>query len=152
MAIDHDKLQDFLGMFVGDLDATVAAGNVLIGHNLGLCKALAGAPATAGELAGRTGTSPRYVAEWLRGQAAGGYEQYDPASDGYSMTEERPFALAEPDGAVYAPGAFVLALGALKAEPRITEAFRTGGGVGWHEHDRDMFVGCEQFFPAWPHA
>jgi hypothetical protein len=71
MAIDHDKLQDFLGMFVGDLGATVAAGNVVIGHNLGLGKALAGAPATAGELAGRTGTSPRYVAEWLHGQAAG---------------------------------------------------------------------------------
>jgi hypothetical protein len=71
MAIDHDKLQDFLGMLVGDLGATGAAGNV-IGHNLGLCKALAGAPATAGELAGRTGTSPRYVAEWLCGQAARG--------------------------------------------------------------------------------
>jgi hypothetical protein len=62
MAIDHDKLQDSPGMFVGDLGATVAAGNVVIGHNLGLCKALAGAPATAGELAGRTGTSPRYAA------------------------------------------------------------------------------------------
>ena len=152
MAIDHDKLQDFLGMFVGDLGATVAAGNVVIGHNLGLCKALAGAAATAGELAGRTGTSPRYVAEWLRGQAAGGYVQYDPASDGYSMTEERAFVLAEPDGAVYAPGAFVLALGALKAEPRITEAFRTSGGVGWYEYDHDVFVGCEQFPPAWLHA
>jgi Rv2258c-like winged HTH domain len=152
MAIDHDKLQDFLGMFVGDLGATAAAGNVVIGHNLGLCKALAGAPATAGELAGRTGTSPRYVAGWLRGQAAGGYVQYDPASDGYSMTEERAFVLAEPDGAVYAPGAFVLALGALKAEPRITEAFRTGGGVGWHEHDHDVLVGCGQFSPAWLHA
>ena len=72
MAIDHDKLQGFPGMFVGDLGATVAAGNVVIGHILGLCEALAGAPATAGELAGRTGTSPQYVAEWLRGQAARG--------------------------------------------------------------------------------
>jgi hypothetical protein len=68
MAIDHDKPQDFQGMFVGDLGATLAAGNVVIGHNLGLCKALAGAPALAGELAGRTGTSRRYVAEWLHGQ------------------------------------------------------------------------------------
>jgi SAM-dependent methyltransferase len=30
--------------------------------------------------------------------------------------------------------------------PRITEAFRTGAGMGWHEHDADVFVGCEQFF------
>jgi hypothetical protein len=30
------------------------------------------------ELANRTGTSPRYVEEWLRGQAAGGYVEYSP--------------------------------------------------------------------------
>ena len=47
---------------------------------------------------------------------------------------------------MYAPGAFQLALGALRAEPRIVEAFRTGDGVGWHEHDQDVFVGCERFF------
>jgi len=158
MAIDNDKLQEFLGKFVGDLGATVAAGSVVIGHNLGLYKALSTGPATAEELAERTDTIPRYVAEWLRGQAAGGYIQYDPANDSYTMTEEQAFVLTNPDGAVYAPGAFVLALGALKAEPKITEAFRTGAGFGWHEHDRDVFVGCEQFFrpgyianliPAW---
>ena len=81
MAIDQDKLQEFLGKFVGDLGATVAAGNVVIGHRLGLYKALADAPATAEELASRTGTSPRYVTEWLRGQAAGGYVAYDPAEE-----------------------------------------------------------------------
>jgi ubiquinone/menaquinone biosynthesis C-methylase UbiE len=158
MAIDMDKLQEFLGRFVSDLGATAAAGNVVIGHRLGLFKALADAPAHADELAERTDTDPRYVLEWLRGQAAGGYVQYDAASDTYSMTEEQAFALTNPDGAVYVPGAFVLALGALKAVPRITEAFRSGGGMGWHEHDEDVFIGCEQFFrpgyianliPAW---
>jgi 2-polyprenyl-3-methyl-5-hydroxy-6-metoxy-1,4-benzoquinol methylase len=146
MALDNDKLNEFLGRFVGDLGATVAAASVVIGHNLGLYQALAGKPATADELARRTGTSPRYVAEWLRGQAAGGYVQYDAGTDSYSMTEEQAFVLTDPDGAVYAPGAFVLALGALKAEPQITDAFRTGAGMGWHEHDNDVFVGCEQFF------
>jgi ubiquinone/menaquinone biosynthesis C-methylase UbiE len=146
MAIDMDKLNEFVGRFVVDLGATVAAGNVVIGHRLGLYRALATGPATAEELAERTGTSPRYVAEWLRGQAAGGYVEYDAPPDRYSMTEEQAFALANPDGAVYAPGAFVLALGALRAEPRITEAFRSGTGLGWHEHDEDVFTGCEQFF------
>jgi ubiquinone/menaquinone biosynthesis C-methylase UbiE len=158
MAIDMDKLQEFLGKFVTDLGATVAAGNVVIGHRLGLFKALAGSPATADELAARTQASPRYVAEWLRGQAAGGYIEYDAAGDRYSMTEEQAFALTNPDNGVYAPGAFLLALGALRAEPRITEAFRTGAGLGWHEQDADVFDGCEQFFrpgyianliPAW---
>ena len=146
MAIDNDKLQEFLGKFVSDLGATAAAASVVIGHNLGLYKALAGKPATAEELANRTHTAPRYVTEWLRGQAAGGYVNYDPASDSYSMTEEQAFVLSDPDGAVYAPGAFILALGALKAEPRITEAFRTGSGLGWHEHDNYVFIGSEQFF------
>ena len=146
MAIDNDKLHEFLGKFVTDLGATAAAGNVVIGHNLGLYKALAHGPVTAEELAARTGTDPRYVGEWLRGQAAGGYAEYDAAADRYSLTEEQAFALTNPDGGVYAPGAFVLALGTLKAVPRITEAFRTGAGLGWHQQDTDVFIGCEQFF------
>src|SRR5215467_9899223 len=146
MAIDIGKLEEFLGRFAADLGATVAAGNVVIGHRLGLYQALAAGPADAGELAARTGTSPRYVAEWLCGQAAGGYVHYDPATGLFALTEEQAFALANPGGGVYVPGAFVLALGALKAEPRIAEAFRTGTGMGWHEHDDDVVLGCEQFF------
>jgi ubiquinone/menaquinone biosynthesis C-methylase UbiE len=146
MAIDQDKLMEFLGRFVGDLGATAAAGNVVIGHRLGLYAALASQSATAEELAARTQTNPRYITEWLRGQAAGGYVEYDAATDTYSMSEEQAFALANPDGAVYIPGAFVLALGALKAEQQITAAFRTGAGMGWHQHDSDVFTGCEQFF------
>jgi ubiquinone/menaquinone biosynthesis C-methylase UbiE len=146
MAIDEGKLNEFLGRFVSDLGATVAAGNIVIGHRLGLFRALAGGPATAQQLAERTDTSRRYIAEWLRGQAAGGYVQHDAANDTYSMTEEQVFALANPDGGVYMPGAFLLALGALKANDQITAAFSSGAGMGWHEHDEDVFVGCEQFF------
>jgi ubiquinone/menaquinone biosynthesis C-methylase UbiE len=146
MAIDDDKLMDFLNKFVGDLGATMAAGNVVIGHRLGLYRALAAGPATPTELATRTDTVPRYVDEWLRGQASGGYVQFDAATGAYSLTEEQAFVLTNPDGGIYAPGAFVLALGSLKAEPRITEAFKTGAGVGWNEQDEDVFIGCEAFF------
>ena len=104
MAVNMDKLQEFLGRFVSDLGATFAAGSVVTGHHLGLYRALAGNPATAAELAERTGTSPRYVAEWLRGQAAGGYVDYAPATDMYSKTEEQAFALANPDGGCTFPG------------------------------------------------
>ena len=146
MALDETKLNEFIGKFVGDLGATIAAGGTVIGHKLGLYKALVGGPATAREVAARTGTNPRYIAEWLRGQAAGGYVEYDPASDSYSLTEEQAFVLTNPDGAVYAPGAFVLALGVLKANDRVVGNFRSGEGMGWHEHDEDVFVGCEQLF------
>src|SRR4051812_8845459 len=142
MAVDEAVLGEFIGKFVADLGATVAAGNVVVGHRLGLYAALAARPATGPELAERTDTAPRYVEEWLRGQAAGGYVQYDAERQTYSMSEEQAFVLANPDGVIYAPGAFVLALGALRAEDRITERFRTGAGLGWHEHDDDVFVGC----------
>jgi SAM-dependent methyltransferase len=137
---------DFIHTFAGDLGATMAAGGVVIGHRLGLYRALAEGPATPEQLAERAQCSPRYVGEWLRGQAAGGYIGYDPASGAFAMSEEQIFALADPDGPVYLPGAFVLALGALKAEPQITEAFRTGQGFGWHQQDEDVFDGCELFF------
>jgi HD domain/Bacterial regulatory proteins, luxR family len=73
MEIDQDKLTQFLHKFVGDLGATIAAGNVLVGDRLGLYRTLAERPMLPGELAERTGTTTRYVDEWLRGQAAGGY-------------------------------------------------------------------------------
>jgi 2-polyprenyl-3-methyl-5-hydroxy-6-metoxy-1,4-benzoquinol methylase len=86
------------------------------------------------------------VAEWLRGQAAGGYVEYDAETGCYRMNDEQAFALTDPDGPVFLPGAFQLALGSLRAVPRLAEAFRTGVGVGWHEHDEDVFLGCERFF------
>jgi ubiquinone/menaquinone biosynthesis C-methylase UbiE len=144
MAIDMDKLHDLVGRFIGDLGATVAAGNVVLGHRLGLYKALAEGRAGAADLAAATNTNSRYLAEWLYGQAAGGYVEFDPATDTFSLTEEQAFALTNPDGPVYLPGAFLFALGALKAEPRIAEAFRTGNGIAWPEHDEDVLVGCDQ--------
>ena len=146
MAIDQDKLDDFLGRFVSDLGATIAAGGVVVGHRLGLYRALAAGLATPEELAERTGTTPRYVAEWLRAQAAGGYVEHDAAAGTFALTEEQTFALTDPDGPLYVPGAFVLALGALRAEPQITDAFRSGAGMGWHEHHDDVPLGCEMFF------
>jgi ubiquinone/menaquinone biosynthesis C-methylase UbiE len=146
MAVDEIKINEFLGRFVGDLGATIAAGGIVVGHRLGLYKALAEGPATPDELGARTGTAPRHVAEWLRGQAAGGYAEFDPATGRFSLTEEQAFVLADPNGPVYLPGAFVLALGALRAESQITDAYRTGAGMGWHEHHDDVPVGCEMFF------
>jgi 2-polyprenyl-3-methyl-5-hydroxy-6-metoxy-1,4-benzoquinol methylase len=146
MAVDQGKVMELLHRFVGDLGATMHAGNVVVGERLGLYKALAEGPASAGELARRTDTNARYVTEWLRGQAAGGYVSVDPQTETYSLTEEQAFTLTNPDNGVYLPGAFILALGSLRAQPRVTDAFRDGTGIGWHEQHSDVFDGCEQFF------
>ena len=146
MAIDNDKLNAFLGQFVGDLGAAVHAGMVVIGEKLGLYKALAEHAMTSAELAAKTGTDERYLREWLSSQAAGGYISYDAATRKFSLSEEQAFALAKEDSPAYIPGAFELALGSLSAVPRIAESFRSGAGMGWHEHDDGVFHGCEKFF------
>jgi 2-polyprenyl-3-methyl-5-hydroxy-6-metoxy-1,4-benzoquinol methylase len=146
MAVDNNKMHEFLGRFVNDLGAAVHAGMVVIGDRLGLYEALATKPMTAAELAKQTGTDERYVREWAASQAAGGYLTYDPETQRFGMTEEQVLTLAREDGPAYLPGAFELALGALAAVPRITESFRSGAGMGWFEHEESVFHGCEKFF------
>src|SRR5271154_1722840 len=146
MAIDMDKLNTFVGQFVGDLGATAHAGMVVIGEKLGLYKALAAQPMTSAELAAKTATDERYVREWLSSQAAGGYVTYNEKTNQFSLSEEQAFTLANEDSPAYLPGAFELALGSLAAVPRIAESFRTGAGMGWHEHVDGVFHGCEKFF------
>jgi SAM-dependent methyltransferase len=146
MALDQSRLEELLGRFVNDFGATGFAATVVIGDRLGLYRALATGPATAAELADRTSTHERYVAEWLAAQAASGYISYDPTSGRFSLSEEQAFALANEDGPMYLPGAFQVMVAAVKDEPKVTQAFATGTGVGWHEHDPDLFAGTERFF------
>ncbi len=145
-AIDMDRLNAFLGKFVADLGAAVHAGMVVIGEKLGLYKALAAGPMTASALAAATKTDERYVREWLASQSAGGYVNYDAARDEFSLSREQAFALAQEDSPAYLPGAFELALASLEAVPRIADSFRTGAGMGWHEHAEGVYRGCEKFF------
>jgi len=146
MTMDMDRLNAFVGRFVGDLGAAVHAGMVVIGEKLGLYKALATGPMTSAELAAKTKTDERYVREWLASQAAGGYITYDEKTKQFSLTEEQAFTMADEDSPAYLPGAFELALGSLAAVPRITEAFRSGAGMGWNEHNDSVIHGCEKFF------
>jgi SAM-dependent methyltransferase len=146
MALDQSRLEELLGRFVQDFGAAGFAATVVIGDKLGLYQALAAGPATSAELAHRTSTHPRLVTEWLAAQAASGYVSYDPDGERFSLSEEQAFALAREDGPMYLPGAFQVMVAAVKDEPKVTEAFRSGAGVGWHEHDPDLFAGTERFF------
>src|SRR3954470_7667305 len=145
-AVDVDRLNVFIGQFVTDLGAAVHAGMVVIGEKLGLYKALVGSPMSSTQLAARTNTDERYLREWLASQAAGGYITYDEKNNKFSLSEEQAFTLANEDSPAYLPGAFELALGSLAAVPRIVDSFRTGAGMGWHEHVDGVFHGCEKFF------
>jgi 2-polyprenyl-3-methyl-5-hydroxy-6-metoxy-1,4-benzoquinol methylase len=147
MSVDQDKLHEFLGKAIVDFGATFNAALIRIGDKLGLYKALAkSGPQTPAELATATGTSERYIREWLSEQAAGGYVTYDAKKGTFHLSEEQAFAMADESSPVFLPGAFQVALAAIKAEEQIAERFKTGEGMGWHEHHHELFVGTERFF------
>jgi SAM-dependent methyltransferase len=142
-AFDKSKLDAFMEKAVMDMGAAMHATLVVVGDKLGLYKAMAGAGSlTPAELAARTKTTERYVREWLNANAASGYVAYDRATQRYELPPEQAFALTVQD----LPGAFHIISSCFKDEPKITQAFRTGDGVGWHEHDANLFFGTERFF------
>jgi SAM-dependent methyltransferase len=141
------KLDEFLGKMLNDVGAAMTGALVLVGDKLGLYRALAEAgPMSAAELARRTGTAERYVREWLSAQAAAGYVTYEPATRRYAMTEEQALVLADETSPASMLGLFEVIGSLYKDEPKLTEAFGTGRGVGWHEHSQCLFRGTERFF------
>jgi SAM-dependent methyltransferase len=145
--LDQAKLHEFVMRAVGEMGAAMNAALIVIGDKLGLYKAMSGAgPMTSAELAKKTGTTERYVREWLASQAAGGFVTYDAASGKYTLPPEQALALADETSPVFLPGFFEIVAACTKDEAKITEAFRSGKGVGWHEHDHGLFAGTERFF------
>lgn len=145
--LDQDKLNAFLGRMVGDLGAVATGALVLLGDHLGLYKAMkAGDEVTAAELAKRTGTNERYVREWLAGQAAAGYVEYDAGADTFHLSPEQALVFADEDSPAFMAGAFEVMSALWLDEPKVLEAFRTGKGLGWHEHSACLFRGTERFF------
>ena len=145
--VDEARLEAFMGQFVQDCGAPRAFPLVIIGDKLGLYKAMAGGePVTPAELAERTGCRERYIREWLSQQAASGYVSYDPGARTFRLPPEQELALTDEDSPVYILGAFQLLNALVHDEPRIRERFRSGDGMGWHEHHHDLFEGTERFF------
>jgi len=159
MTIDQQKLDDLIGRFVGDFGAAMHAATVVIGDKLGLYAALAEhGPITGAGLAEATGYDTRLVEEWLAAQFVSGYAEYDPATREFSLTAEQAAVMADPSTPAYLVGAQTITAALWKDEERIREAFRSGRGLGWHEHCHDLFHGTEKLFrpgylgnlvPAW---
>jgi SAM-dependent methyltransferase len=148
-SIDEGQLNALLGRAITDFGATSFAPLVLIGDRLGLYRALSMYGAlTSNELAQRTDTRERYVREWLNANAASGYVEYLPQSGKYRLTPEQAMLFAEEDSPAFIVGGFEIALSAGRIVDRLTESFKTGAGIGWHEHDEGVFHGCGRFFRA----
>ena len=145
--INEDKMHQFLGKVIGDFGASLGSSLAYIGQKLGLYEALANAGAvTSAELAELTNTHERYVREWLINQAAGGYVDYDSATERYSLGAEQAVALTDQNSPFYVGGGFHVVKAMNQAVERIETHFREGGGMLWGEHHPDLFVGTARFF------
>ena len=143
----QQRIEQFAGQVVTDLAAAMAGVMTNLGHKLGLYRAMAkSGPITSDELARRTGTNERSVREWLHAQVAGGYVRFDTNTNQYLLPPEHGFVLANPDSPAFLPPAFDVAASLWHGEDKLLAAFRSGNGVGWHEHDHRLFTGTEAFF------
>src|ERR1700678_785612 len=146
-SIDPDKLNALLGQAVRDMGAAMQAPLIVIGDKLGLYRAMGdGEPVTPAQLAQRTGNAERYIREWLNANAAGKYVEYDAATGTYFMSPEQALALAQEDTPIHLPGFYHMLASLRKDEEKITQIYRTGKGMAWHEHEKGLFEGCERFF------
>jgi 2-polyprenyl-3-methyl-5-hydroxy-6-metoxy-1,4-benzoquinol methylase len=145
--IDEARLEAFMGRLVTDMGAAMTAPLVLLGDQLGLYQAMAGAGAmTSTEVAEAASVRERYVREWLANQVASGYVEHDAVSDRYTLPPEHALALADPDSPFNVLGGYQIMASIWADEERILDRFRRGEGMGWHEHDPRLFAGTERFF------
>lgn len=148
-ALDETRIETFVGQVTSDVGATLGTALVTIGDRLGFYRAMADAqPLRAAELAERTGTHARYVREWLNQQAAGGYVSYDAETDRYTLPAEHAFVLADEQSPLALAGLFQSAAAIFNGRDHVAERFRSGDGLGWHEHHDDLFPGVERMFGA----
>lgn len=146
-AIDPARLDALVQRAVGDLSAGYGGVMVSLGNRLGLYKAMRGAgPLSSREVAGRAGCAERYVREWLGSQVAGGYVDYHAVSDTYELTPEQACVLADEDSPVFIPNAWSVPASMWSDEEKAVEAFRTGKGIAWGDHDGRLFCGVAAFY------
>jgi ubiquinone/menaquinone biosynthesis C-methylase UbiE len=147
MKVDEGKLNAFVEKAVTDLAAGYGGVMTVLGHKLGLYKAMAHAgPLDSSEVAQRSGCAERYVREWLNSQAAAGYVLYHTTSATYELTAEQALVLAEDDSPVFMPPAWEVPVSMFLDEEKTLEAFRTGKGVAWDEHNERLFCGVAAFY------
>lgn len=145
--VDPSEVEAFLGRVAADAAAAMHAATIVLGDKLGLYKALAQGPATAEELARRTGCDARYLQEWGSAQVVSGYCQHDPSTGRFSLNPAQATVLADESSPAFLSGIFSLAASIIKDEERLLrDAVRSGAGVAWHAHHADLFSGTERLF------
>jgi len=145
--LDQNKLEELLGRVVHDLAAGESGVSTYVGDTLGLYRAMDGAgPLTAGELAAMTATHERYVREWLQNQAIGGYVVFDPATDRFELPPEQAAVFADETSPAFLAGVIEITAAMWASADRVVEAFQTGRGIDYADHDPRLARGISRSF------
>jgi len=153
MDVDEQKLQEFMGAFLGDLGGATTVLMVCLGEELGLYEAMDGAgPLTPAALADCAGCNVRLVQEWLDQQASAGYVLYDPAAGTYELPAEQAMALARRQSPVFMAAGMAVTASMFEDLGRVAAAFRGDGGLPWGDHSELLYRGIAEFFrPGYQH-
>ena len=147
MKVNEQKLNEVVEKAISDLAAGYGGVMVALGDKLGLYRAMAGqGPLSSTEVAKLAGCAERYVREWLNSQAAAGYVVYHPSSETYELTPEQAMVLANEDSPLFLPPAWEVPASMWFDEEKTIEAFRTGRGIGWDEHNPRLYRGVAAFY------
>ncbi|HEY7273724.1 MAG TPA: SAM-dependent methyltransferase, partial [Actinoplanes sp.] len=141
---DADPRELLAERLVDAVTQAMEAFGVYLGVELGLYHVLAQhGPITDKDLAGDAGVAVRYAREWLEQQAVAGYITCDdPAEPAtrrrFRLPAEHADVLVDRDSPYFvAPLTRALA-GVAGVLPRLLEAYRTGGGVGYADYGREI--------------
>jgi SAM-dependent methyltransferase len=147
MAVETRTTEAFAERVFADLAASYGGVMISTGHRLGLYRALAeSGPLSSFGLAARTGYEERYVREWLNSQVAGGYLDYDEESATYELPPEYAPVLADDQNPAFLPPAFEVPASMWFDQELALEAFRTGEGIPWGDHDHRLQCGVAAVF------
>jgi SAM-dependent methyltransferase len=147
MAVQETTQESFVERALADLAASYGGVMVSTGHKLGLYRALAGqGPLSSFELAARTGCEERYVREWLNSQVAGGYLAYHEDSETYELPADHVPVLVDEHSPVFLASAFEIPASMWFDQERMLDAFRTGEGIAWGDHDERLYCGIAAIY------
>jgi SAM-dependent methyltransferase len=100
-------------------------------------------------LAERCGVSERYTREWLHGLHAAGYLEHNREHANFALPAAHAEVLAVEGGRFSLAGGYQALSGELRVLDRLSEAFRSGGGVPQTAYPDDTFEGMRRFSLPW---
>ena len=147
---DQSKVGELAGKVFADLGGAMNTGMIWLGDHMGLYRAMQKAgPLTSTQLAAKLGLSERWVREWLHGQAAAGYIDYQ-GNEQFLLSDEAAMVLADESSPAFCAGG-VSHVPQLMGEvlQRIPEAFKTGIGLTYDQLGPEAARGVERLLAPW---